>query len=96
MEQKQSADMTMPPVQEKAVYAVFFSPESRNADSLRSSRFLIGCFFADAEMPQQLQLLQALTGASLIYSLQDTDQGVDYRCCDPCDTALHQHNAYCF
>ena len=88
--------MTMTLVQETAVYTVFFSPESRNADSLRSSCFLVGCPFANAELPQQLKLLQALTGPSLIYSLQDTNQGVDDRCCDPRDTALHQHDAYCF
>ena len=37
MGQEQSADMTMTLVQETAVYTVFFSSESRNADSLRSS-----------------------------------------------------------
>ena len=88
--------MTMTPVRETAVSTAPFSPGSRNADSLRSSRFLIGCPFADAGLPQQLQLLQALTGSGLIYLLQDTDQGVDDRCCDPRNTALHQHDAYRF
>ena len=96
MGQAQSADMTMTLVREIAVSTVLFSPGSRNADSLHSSHFLVGGPFANVEMPQQLQLLQALTGPSLIYSLQDTDQGVDDRCCDPCDTALHQNDAYRF
>lgn len=96
MGQAQSADMTMTPMRETAVSTALFSPELRNEDSLRSSHFLAGCPFADAELPQRMQLLQALTGPSLIYSLQDTDQGVNDRCCDPRDTALHQHDAYCF
>ncbi len=83
-------------VRNATVCTAVFPPGPRSAGSFRNSRPLICRPFASAQAQQWLRLPQAPAGSNPGRPSQDTHQGIDGRCRDPRDAALHQHNAYRF
>ena len=95
-ETERGAETAPAPVRNATVCTAVFPPGPRSAGSFRNSRPLICRPFASAQAQQWLRLPQAPAGSNPGRPSQDTHQGIDGRCRDPRDAALHQHNAYRF